>query len=242
MRIKNPKCVFLFRLSNILNLDYNELLKYRFALFYRKIDAKMGCFDFILTKEVSRFARDTLDSIQFVKSIFDNKNSILEEIYSLLNEASNSTDYQKEKSKISKQIIEVEKQKDNLFIMRSSNEISSEEFAEYRNKYNSKIDTLNEAFDKIVALEKNTKTSFKSVETLRKTIENIISINDDSVLSIVSSLFEKIIVETNHEKNGNKKAVLHCQLKIEGDKRYNLPLKELSLLFKSNESFCRTKW
>ena len=32
-RIKNPKCVFLFRLSNILNLDYNELLKYRFASF-----------------------------------------------------------------------------------------------------------------------------------------------------------------------------------------------------------------
>lgn len=159
--------MFFFRLSNILNLDYNELLKYRFASFYRKIDAKIGCFDFILTKEVSRFARDTLDSIQFVKSIFDNKNSIL---------------------------------------------------------------------------KKNTKTSFKSVETLRKTIENIISINDDSVLSIASSLFEKIIVETNHEKNGNKKAVLHCQLKIEGDKRYNLPLKELSLLFKSNESFCRTKW
>lgn len=71
---------FFFRLSNILNLDYNELLKYRFASFYRKIDAKMGCFDFILTKEVSRFARDTLDSIQFVKSIFDNKNSILKKI------------------------------------------------------------------------------------------------------------------------------------------------------------------
>lgn len=177
-----------------------------------------------------------------VKNIVDNRNSILEEICNLLNEASNSTDYQKEKSKISKQIIEVEKQKDNLFAMRSSNEISSEEFAEYRNKYNSKIDTLNEAFDKIVALEENTKTSFESVETLRKTIENIISINDDSVLSIASSLFEKIIVETNHEKNGNKKAVLHCQLKIEGDKRYNLPLKELSLLFKSNERFRCTKW
>ena len=34
--IKNPKGVFLFRLSNILNLDYNELLRYRFASFYRK--------------------------------------------------------------------------------------------------------------------------------------------------------------------------------------------------------------
>ncbi len=175
-----------------------------------------------------------------IKNIIDDKESILEEINTLLNEASNSTDYQKEKSKISKQIIEVEKQKDNLFAMRSSNEISSEEFAEYRNKYKSKIDTLNEAFDKIVALEENTKTSFESVETLRKTIENIISINDDSVLSIASSLFEKNIVETNHEKNGNKKAVLHCQLKIERDKRYNLPLKGLTLLFKSNERICRT--
>ena len=35
-KIKKPKCVFLFGLSNILNLDYDELLKYRFASFYRK--------------------------------------------------------------------------------------------------------------------------------------------------------------------------------------------------------------
>lgn len=32
-------------------------------------DAKMGCFDFILTKEVSRFARDTLDSIQYKREL-----------------------------------------------------------------------------------------------------------------------------------------------------------------------------
>ncbi len=170
-----------------------------------------------------------------IKNIIDDKESILKEINTLLNEASHTTNYQNEKSKISKQIIEVEKQKDNLFMMRSSNEITSEEFSEYRNKYNSKINALNKAFDKIVALEENTKTSFESVETLRKTIENIISINDDSVLSIASSLFEKIIVETNHEKNGNKKAVLHCQLKIKGDKRYNLPLTGLTHLFKSDE-------
>ena len=35
-KIKKPKFVFLFGLSNILNLDYDELLKYRFASFYRK--------------------------------------------------------------------------------------------------------------------------------------------------------------------------------------------------------------
>ena len=177
-----------------------------------------------------------------IKNIIDDKESILEEINTLLNEASHTTDYQNEKSKISKQIIEVEKQKDNLFMMRSSNEISSEEFAEFRNKFNSKINALNEAFDKIVALEENAKTSFENVQSLRNVIESITIKNDDSVLSIVSSLFEKIIVETNHTYTGDKKAVLHCQLKIEGDKRYNLPLKELTLLFKSNERFRRTKW
>ena len=177
-----------------------------------------------------------------IKNIIDDKESILEEITSLLNEASHTADYQNEKSKISKQIIEVEKQKDNLFMMRSSNEISSEEFAEFRNKFNSKINTLNEAFDKIVALEENAKTSFESVQSLRNVIESITIKNDDSVLSIVSSLFEKIIVETNHTSVGGKKAVLHCQLKIEGDKRYNLPLSQLTLLFKSNERIPSSRW
>ncbi len=33
--IKEPSSVFLYRLSNILNLDYNEMLKYRFESYYR---------------------------------------------------------------------------------------------------------------------------------------------------------------------------------------------------------------
>ena len=35
-KIKAPSSVFLFRLSKVLNLDYNEMLKYRFASYYRK--------------------------------------------------------------------------------------------------------------------------------------------------------------------------------------------------------------
>ena len=34
--IKEPSSVFLYRLSNVLNLDYNEMLKYRFEPYYRK--------------------------------------------------------------------------------------------------------------------------------------------------------------------------------------------------------------
>lgn len=35
-KIKTPSSVFLFRLSKVLNLDYNEMLKYRFASYYKK--------------------------------------------------------------------------------------------------------------------------------------------------------------------------------------------------------------
>ena len=34
--IKEPCSVFLYRLSEVLNLDYEEMLKYRFASYYRK--------------------------------------------------------------------------------------------------------------------------------------------------------------------------------------------------------------
>ncbi len=34
--IKEPSSVFLYRLSNILNLDYNEILNYRYESYYRK--------------------------------------------------------------------------------------------------------------------------------------------------------------------------------------------------------------
>ena len=33
--IKEPNSVFLYRMSNILNLDYNEVIKYRFENYYR---------------------------------------------------------------------------------------------------------------------------------------------------------------------------------------------------------------
>ena len=34
--IRNVSSVFLYRLSEVLNLDYEEMLKYRFASYYRK--------------------------------------------------------------------------------------------------------------------------------------------------------------------------------------------------------------
>lgn len=34
--IKEPSSVFLYRLSNVLKLDYNEMLRYRYEPYYRK--------------------------------------------------------------------------------------------------------------------------------------------------------------------------------------------------------------
>ena len=36
--IKEPSSVFLFRLSRILDLDYNEMLNYRYEPYYRKLE------------------------------------------------------------------------------------------------------------------------------------------------------------------------------------------------------------
>ena len=41
--------------------DFNRMIK----------DAKAGCFDFIITKEISRFSRSTLDSIQYTQLLLD---------------------------------------------------------------------------------------------------------------------------------------------------------------------------
>lgn len=41
--------------------DFNRMIR----------DAKAGCFDFIITKEISRFSRSTLDSIQYTQELLD---------------------------------------------------------------------------------------------------------------------------------------------------------------------------
>ena len=41
--------------------DFNRMIR----------DAKAGCFDFIITKEISRFSRSTLDSIQYTQLLLD---------------------------------------------------------------------------------------------------------------------------------------------------------------------------
>ena len=40
-------------------------------------DAKVGCFDFIITKEISRFSRSTLDSIQYTQELLEHDVGVL---------------------------------------------------------------------------------------------------------------------------------------------------------------------
>ena len=51
---------------------------YKRDSFLRMIeDAKRGMFDFIITKEISRFSRNTLDSIQYTQELLDNNVGVL---------------------------------------------------------------------------------------------------------------------------------------------------------------------
>lgn len=44
-KIKAPKSVILYRLANVLKLDYNTLLKYKYASYYREKELNyVGCY------------------------------------------------------------------------------------------------------------------------------------------------------------------------------------------------------
>jgi hypothetical protein len=173
-----------------------------------------------------------------VKEIIDNCDDIIDEIKELLRDSSKSSDYDSQIEKLNKELSNIENQKNNLFNMRTNNEISAIEFAEFKEKLNVKYETIKKAQDKVITLKNNSSTSYSTADELRKTIKQIIDVNDDSVLSIASSLFEKIIVENCRDKEDNKKAVLHCQLRLKDSERHYLSLSQLSLLPRSDARIC----
>ena len=126
--------------------------------------------------------------------------------------------------------------------MRSRDEISAEEFADYRNKYNSKIEGLKNAYDEITKREIVVSNSSNSSEELFDKLNKIIEINDDSVLSLVSTIFEKIIVETVEDSAGAKKTILHCQFDIGDEDRKNLALSQLFPILRSDARICSAIW
>lgn len=177
-----------------------------------------------------------------IKTIIDNSDDIIDEIRGLLENSNLTADYDIQINKLNKELSSIDKQKDNLFNMRSNNEITAEEFAEFKEKLNIKYNSTKKAQDDLIALKNNSQTSTSTIDELRKTINEIIDINNDTVLSIASSLFEKIIVENSRDKEDNKKAVLHCQLKLKGSERHYLTLSQLSLLSRSNTRLCSAYW
>lgn len=177
-----------------------------------------------------------------IKEIIQNSDNIIKEIQELLNNANLTADYDLQIEKLNKEMISIDKQKDNLFNMRSNNEINATEFAEFKEKLNIKYSSIKQAQDNLINLKNNSQTSFSTVEQLKKTINKIVDVNDETVLTIVSSLFEKIIVENSRDKEDNRKAVLHCQLKLKDSERHYLTLSQLSLLLGNNAGLCSAHW
>ena len=109
-----------------------------------------------------------------------------------------------------------------------------------KEKINIKIEARKKAYDEVFMIQANTNTSLDSVNELKKTIKSICNVDDSNSIELASSLFEKIIVETDRDKEDKRKAVLHCQLKITDSERHNLPLSQLSLLMRSDAGICRS--
>ena len=72
---KNPNWTYI---SGYIDEGISGTSTYKRDSFLRMIeDAKRGMFDFIITKEISRFSRNTLDSIQYTQELLDNNVGVL---------------------------------------------------------------------------------------------------------------------------------------------------------------------
>lgn len=172
--------------------------------------------------------------------IIDNCDHVIDDIYKTLENSRTEKDYKKEKDKIKSDIKKIRNQIDNLINMRTSNEISSKEFNEYKIKYNNKIIEKETILNNISNDKNSNGMSLSCAEELKKAIKNLINIDDKNSLEIGVSLFNKIVVEVNRDKEKNAKAILHCHLKTVDSKRHSLPLSQFSLLNMCDSWICST--
>ena len=166
---------------------------------YRKYgrNKTIGCNSIILYEDILYIKFKSI-----LKRIIEQDKDLIMDIKTLLNSNKNKNTFNKKKKEIKQKKVVIENQKEELINMRANNEITSEEFLYYKEKYDNSINDLNNSYKNLTELENNNKLVVDS-NNIKNIINNIIDTNIDSTLNIISSIITKIIVD-------NKKALLHC--------------------------------
>lgn len=179
---------------------------------------------------------------KIVENILNSENDMMKEIYRLVRETENKSDYSREVSELDKKINEIKNAKSELINMRARKEIEGDEYNEMREKYNNDLVILEK--QKQNYLSKNSEIDYNSnINSFFKKVHNIIFEDDESVFRIFGSIIDTILVERLESENDNHKVMLHFKLNIVGYDNSSLNLNDFLLLFSNNEgcnsSSCR---
>lgn len=172
---------------------------------------------------------------KIAEHVLNVENDMMKEIYSLVCETENKSDYSRELNGLDKEINEIQNAKSELINMRARKEIEGKEYNELREKYNNDLVILEK--QKQNYLSKNIEIDYKSnINTFFKKVHDIIFEDDESVFRIFESIIDTILVERLElEDNGNYKVMLHFKLNIVGYDDSSLNLKDFLLLFSNGE-------
>ena len=172
---------------------------------------------------------------KIAENILSSENDLMKEIYSLVSETENKSDYSREINELDKKINEIKNARSELINMRARKEIEGDEYNEIREKYNNELTFLEK--QKQNYLSKNTEIDYKSnVNIFFKKIHNIILDDDESVFRIFGSIIDTILVERLEPEDDNThKVMLHFKLNIARYDNSSLNLDDFLLLFSNSE-------
>lgn len=170
--------------------------------------------------------------------IFDNKSSIFDDIYRLVNESKNKQDFRKEISKIDKEIINLNNLKKELINMRARKEINFEEYTGMKESYDEELFRLNKEIKQYEEKDKSEKLN-SNINKFKKTLNNLIFKDNESIFNIIDSIVDTILVEKDSECNKKRcgKVILHIKLNILSSESTTLNLDDFLLLFGSHDRF-----
>ncbi|MBR3209962.1 MAG: recombinase family protein [Bacilli bacterium] len=171
-----------------------------------------------------------------VSGILNRGNAIFKDIYKLVNETENKSDYSRKITELDKKISNIKSIKFELINMRVRKEIEEDEYNKAREKYSGEILWLEKQKKSYLSMN-STLDCKSSVDEFLKKMRDVILGEDESIFRVFCSILDTILVEKLDDQEVHK-VMLHFKLNIAGYNNSSLNLKDFLLLFSNSDRCC----
>ena len=166
-----------------------------------------------------------------MKGIIDNENSIINDIYNLINESKSKNDYTKEIKEIDVKMNVINNAKSELIHMKAMKEIDSEEYKLSKDNYDKELKSLEKKKQEYLS-KQDTNDYSNNIDLFKEKVSKVIFEDEESVFGIVGSIIDKIYVERIEEVDDKQKLMLHIKFNILSSyEEGSLNLNDFLLLF-----------